>query len=175
MQNGSRIRPDSEKTGEDIRNISPLRMIVLYDRPVVFERARQLLAGLSRTLVASRPLQLEAWQFDSLQQDAPVSRLRKAMRNAEMIVVAANAVQPLPELVEIEIRLWLELAQSRRRAMLAFLEGVSPAARRPGLPFDRLQAVASAHEADFFVHIGDPAPHAAWPCLPPENEAGFQR
>jgi hypothetical protein len=175
MQTGSRNRPVGDQAGEITRNPSPLSMIVLYDRPVVFERARQLLAGLSRTMEASRILQLEAWQFDSLQQEAPVSRLRKAMRNAEMIVVAANAVKPLPELVEIEIRLWLELTMSSHRAMFAFLEGASPEARRPGLPFDRLQTVANVHEADFFVHIGDPAPLAAWPCLPSENEAGFQR
>ncbi len=174
MQIGSRNRPVGDQTSKIIITPSPLGMIVLYDRPVVFERARQLLAGLSRTLEANRPLQLEAWQFDSLQEEAPVSRLRKAMRNAEMIVVAASAARPLPELVEIEIRLWLELTKSSSRALLAFLEGASPEARRPGLPFDRLQTVASAHGADFFVHIGDPAPHAAWPCLPPENEAGFQ-
>lgn len=175
MQIGSRNRPVGATAGGIITPPSPLGMIVLYDRPVVFERARQLLVGLSRTLAANRPLLLDAWQFDSLLQEAPVSRLRKAMRKTEMIVVAANAAKPLPELVEIEIRLWLELTKSSNRAMLAFLEGTSPEARRPGLPFDRLQTVACAHGADLFVHIGDPAPYPAWPCLPPADEAGSQR
>lgn len=140
-------------------------MIVIYDQPVVFERARQLIAGLSQTLEAGRPIQMEAWHFASLDQDWHISRLRKSMKNAEMIVVAASATRPLPETVEMEVRLWLELTNSGSRAMLAFLEGSSPDARRNGLPFERLQSLASRHGADFFVHLADPAPYPAMPHL----------
>jgi len=171
MEKGNRFSVVDGESNEDILGSAPLRMTVLYDQPVVFERARQLLMGFSRTLEARRTLQLAAWQFDSLDNDWHAGRLRKALGKTEMIVVAASATQALPEAIELELRLWMELTAGKERALLAFLEGSSPVAREAELPFDRLQTLANCHGTNFFAHIADPAPYNAWPCLPLEDEA----
>lgn len=175
MDKGKRFNLANDESRDVISGTSPLHTIVLYDRPVIFERAHQLLVGLSRTLDAGRAIQLTAWQFDTLERDWHGSQLRKLLGKAEMVVVAASADKALPESVELELRLWMELSAGKHRALLAFLEGSSPVAYQPSLPFDRLQTLANMHGADFFAHIADPAPYQAWPCLPDEDEAPKNR
>jgi hypothetical protein len=156
MDKGNRIYSSDVGAESPLNPASPLRMVLLYDQPAVYERARQMFATLSRTMNAGRPIQIEAWRFDTLHEEWHADRLRKAIITAEMLVVAADAAANLPEAAELEIRLWLELSKSNARALLAFLEGASPEARRYGFLFDRLQELANFHGADCYMHISAP-------------------
>lgn len=144
-------------SSEPCTSSSPsLRMVIFYDRSNTLEHSRKLVAGLAQTLEANRAIQFTAWRFDTLKETSLASCIDSSLQTAEITMLAAAASVPLPAGVEQKLEQWLANVPPANRALFVFLEGFSIQARVSGLPFDRLQTLASRYGVDFFAHIADP-------------------
>jgi hypothetical protein len=142
-----------------------MSIVVLYDGPVILERARQLMLNMHGSMREASPLNLVNWRIDALDAETLAPHLRRSLAPVEMIVVAIDAIRPLSAQVLRQLENLLASGSSQRRAIMAFLEGSSPIARTDDKPFAQLQKLAFKQGADFFAHIADPAPRPAIPYL----------
>lgn len=170
MNNGFRFTPEQDGATES----GSLRIVLLYDGPVILERARQLMQDMHGTMPATAPLDLANWQVDALDVEFLAPYLHRSLASVQMIVVAVNALRPLPAQVLEHLAAFLAPLSGEKRTLMAFLEGSSPAARSAGKPFAQLGQLAGHRGVDFFAHIADPAPHPARPCLDLVPPTAFQ-
>lgn len=161
MQNRSGFTPEQD----DATQSESMRVVVLYDGPVILERARQLMQDMHGTMQSAAPLDLANWQIEALDAEFLAPYLHRSLTSVQMIVVAVNALRPLPEQVLRHLAVFLAPLSGEKRAMMAFLEGRSPSARSDGKPFAQLGQLASRYGVDFFAHVADPAPRPAWTSL----------
>lgn len=142
-------------------SLSSLWAVVLYDGPVIQERALHLLEDMHRQASPRRRLRIDTLPLGVL-DDCPVNRhVDWSMQRAHMVVVAMSASKGLSYPATRHLENYLTAGDGKMRSLMGFLEGRSPAARKPGYAFDQLQKLASVSGVDFFAHIADPAPFNA--------------
>jgi hypothetical protein len=145
---------------------STLRGVILYDGPVILERSLELFEGMHQATHPRKRMRIDSLPIHVLNDRLVNLYAHRSLHRANMIVVAINASQGLSFAAIRHLESYLKPRSGEKRALVAFLEGRSPAARKPGYAYDQLENIASRHGVDFVAHIADPAPYAAWPHLP---------
>ncbi|HEY1174474.1 MAG TPA: hypothetical protein VGH19_24125 [Verrucomicrobiae bacterium] len=159
-RNVPKATSDSNNTVGGEFSLSSLWAVVLYDGPVIQERALHMLEDMHRQASPRRRLRMDTLPLAVL-DDVPVNRhVDWSMQRAHMIVVAMSAAKGLSYPATRHLENYLA-ADGKNRSLVAFLEGRSPAARKPGYAFDQLQKLAAKGGVDFYAHIADPAPYSA--------------
>ena len=135
---------------------SSAQVVLLYENALLGEKAKTLMLGLQSSLGQRDQMQMDTWQFDSLQAQWFGMHARRSVSNAKMIVVAANGNRSLPADVTDGLKRWLNKNGTQEQALVAFLEADHGKAKEPNRAFNQLETLARQSGLDFFAHISRP-------------------
>lgn len=166
MHKGRRNTPNIGGALNPSPAVPPLWAVILYDGPVILERALQLFDGIHQSTNPRRRIRVDTLPLNILNDRSVNLYARRSLARAQMIVVAVKASPGLAFPAIRHLEDYLDAGNPEKRALLAFLEGRSPEARNPGSAFDQLQKIAERQGVDFLAHIADPAPYSPWPYVP---------